>query len=113
AVQLVAPSHGVVAHLIDPRPAVVGDVHVGADAVDGEVEELLLAGDVVVERHRGDADLVGEPTHGDRTDAVALDQRQRRLEDLLARERYTTYGVVALGKGSIAHVAQRYSLWPV
>ena len=42
------------------------------DRVDDAVEERFLVGDVVVERHRLDAELVGEVAHRERLDALLV-----------------------------------------
>jgi hypothetical protein len=45
--------------------------------VDHAVEDLVLAGDVVVERHRLDVQAVREPAHGQRGDAALVGQGDR------------------------------------
>ena len=68
----------------------VEDDLVGADAghegLHHGVEELLLARDVAVQRHRLDAELLPEPTHGEAGQAVGVDELQRGLDDPVATE---------------------------
>jgi hypothetical protein len=46
------------------------------------VEDVLLAGDVVVERHRLDLERLGEPAHRERVDAALVGQPERRANHL-------------------------------
>jgi hypothetical protein len=59
---------------------VVGDLV--AEGFDDAVEEGLFAVDVVVERHRAGAELLGEGAHAEGGQAVAVDQRERGSKDL-------------------------------
>ena len=49
------------------------------DDVDHPVDQLHLVGHVVVERHRGDAQLVGELAHRQRLEPVTIGERHGRL----------------------------------
>src|SRR6516162_3993968 len=40
-------------------------VDLGHDDIDHAVEQFLLAGDVLVERHRDHSELLGEPAHAE------------------------------------------------
>ena len=54
--------------------------------------EILLARDVVVERHRLDAELPPEAAHAERGDPVPIRDRNRCLEDALPVERQPDRG---------------------
>src|SRR5438309_762000 len=51
---------------------------------NGFGDELVLAGEVIVERFLGDAGLLGDGVHAHRPDALAIEQARRRNDDLLA-----------------------------
>jgi hypothetical protein len=51
---------------------------------DGE-HELALVGEVQIDGRRADADGAGDRAHGDGLVAAIGDQRDRRIEDLLAQ----------------------------
>ena len=54
--------------------------------VDHEREQIVLVGDVAVERHRGEAELLGHPRHGYRVQALGVgDPDGRFLCDLAIR----------------------------
>ena len=55
--------------------SVGGQVDLAEDQVDHAVEDVVLVGDVVVERHRLDAELLREPAHRERADALRVGQR--------------------------------------
>ena len=57
------------------------------DQVDQAVEEICLAGDVVVQRHRLDTDGLAELAHAQRLDAVRVGKVERGPEDPLAGQR--------------------------
>ena len=83
------------------RPAARADlgVQLPDDGVDHAVEQRLLVGDVVVERHRLDAELLAEAAHRQRTQALVVDQRDRRLEHEVAAQR-PLHGLGHLGPDS-------------
>ena len=79
-----------------PRQSVAGsgessDGHggdeLGGDLLHHRVEQGLLAGDVVVERHRLDAELLADPPHRDRRDPLGVRHVHRGPHDALAAER--------------------------
>jgi hypothetical protein len=51
------------------------------------VEDLVLVGDMVVERHRLDVQAVREPAHGERADAVLVGEGHRFEEHPLPAQR--------------------------
>src|SRR6185312_10970282 len=63
------------------RVAVTSDLAVGA--IGHHVEQLGLARYVTVERHGGDAELVGEPAHGQAAESVPVGELDGRGRDLL------------------------------
>src|SRR6185503_7892484 len=62
------------------------------DDVDHPIDQLLLVGYVVVERHRGDAELVGELAHRQPLDAMAVGERHCRLQHALPAQRCARLG---------------------
>ena len=55
----------------------------GGDTIDDEIEDLLLAADVRVDRHRRDTQLAGETAHGEGVEALAIDDRDGASHDRL------------------------------
>ncbi len=89
-----------------PRPAPdrLLPIDVGGrrlDLADQEVghpvEQLVLAADVVVERHRLDAELLADPPHRDRAEALRVGDGDGRAEDAVAVQRH------AAGAGLTGH----------
>ena len=64
----------------------LGHRQVGDDAVEDELEELLLVLDVPIDRAGADAELVGEPPHGEAGRAVSVEEAQRSLDDDVTAE---------------------------
>ena len=62
-------------------------VDLGEDGLDEAVEQGLLAGQVVVERHGLDAEIGGEAAHRQRREPVRVGESDRRGEHALAAER--------------------------
>ena len=58
-------------------------VDLADDDVEHAVEHLLLVGEVLVERHRDDAELLREPAHAERVDAVPVGERDGGGQDPL------------------------------
>ena len=54
--------------------------------VDHELEQILLARDVRVERCRAGAELLGDAPHRHRVEPLAVDDLERGSRDRLARE---------------------------
>jgi len=55
--------------------------HICEEGVAHRGEELVLVGDVPVERHRGDPELLGDPADRDRVGALGIHHGQRALDD--------------------------------
>ena len=62
------------------------------DDVDHAGDQFVFVGDVVVEGHRGDAELVGELAHAQRLDPALVGELERLLEDALATKRCSCLG---------------------
>src|SRR6185295_17901058 len=54
--------------------------------VDDPVQEVVLVGHVVVERHRLDAELLTELAHAERLEPALVGERDRRAQDPLPPE---------------------------
>ena len=69
-------------------PIVAGDRHLdlGPDEVDDAVEELVLVGEVVVDRHRLDAELLAELAHAEGLEAALIGDSEGGLQDELTRQ---------------------------
>src|SRR4051794_9533124 len=70
-----------------PVPVRRGRVDLAEDDVDHPVEEVGLAGDVVVERHRLDPELLGELAHRQLLGPTLVGQRDGGAQDPVAVER--------------------------
>jgi hypothetical protein len=75
----------------DPRTDAVPPVLVWAsgfdlahDVVDHRVEELVLVGHVLVERHGDDVEALGQVAHAQRLDADLVGEGHRGLDDVVA-----------------------------
>ena len=66
----------VIERLVDPL------THMIRNAVDHGIEDLVLVGEVVVDGHRVATDLAGQPTEGEGIEPVAVDERDRSVDDL-------------------------------
>ena len=58
----------------------------GQDEVEHAVEEVVLVGDVVVERHGLEAERLAELAHRQRLDPALVGELERRLQDPVAAE---------------------------
>jgi hypothetical protein len=65
------------------------------DDVDHLVEELLLVGHVVVERHRARAELVCELAHRQRLDPVSRGERDGGVQHALLGQRHSRLSLLA------------------
>jgi hypothetical protein len=74
---------GPLAHGLLPAPLPRRKVDLAEDVVDHAVQQRVLAGHVVVERHGLDPELVGQLAHAQRGDAVLVGQGDRRAQDPL------------------------------
>ena len=68
-------------------PPAGGRLDLAEDDVDHPVEEVVLVGDVVVERHRLDAELLGELAHRELLRPALVGQRDRGAQHPLPVER--------------------------
>src|SRR5690606_40625590 len=59
------------------------ELHLRDDALLHGVEQLVLVGDVAVQRHRLDPTRATERAHRQRLDPLRVDQRDRSLDDAL------------------------------
>ena len=64
-----------------------GQVDLAEDEVDHAVEEVALVGDVVVERHRLDAEDLAELAHAQRRDPRLVGERDSGAQHSIARQR--------------------------
>ena len=72
--------------LLPVGPA-LGDLDLGHDHVEDAVDDVALPGDVVVQRHRLDAQLARQLAHGEGRDSVAIGELERRTEHPIPAER--------------------------
>ena len=63
--QRVAKRDGPPAHRRPPVGRGRGQLHLGEDEVDDAVDDLVLVGEVVVEGHRFDAELLAQLAHAE------------------------------------------------
>jgi hypothetical protein len=64
--------HGTLAHRRPPALVAGGQRDLGEHQVDHAVEDVALVGDVVIERHRFDAECLREPPHGHGVDPLRV-----------------------------------------
>src|SRR5580765_7794845 len=74
------------ADLLAPSSAGRGQVDLAEDDVDDAVEDLVLVLDVVVDRHRLDAELLGQGPDGQGREAVGIRDRDRATQHAVAAE---------------------------
>jgi hypothetical protein len=89
AQQDVVRREGARAHRRTPIAVLRRPLHLREHGVKHGFQQVALAGDVVVERHRLDAQLLCEPAHAEPFDAVAVGERNARLEHAGAAEGWT------------------------
>jgi hypothetical protein len=70
-----------------PVAAGGGRLDLGEDQVDHAVEQVAAVGHVVVQRHRLDAELLGQLAHRQLLDAARVGQRDRGAQHALTAER--------------------------
>ncbi len=68
------------AHRRLPVGSVGSEIDLGRDEVDDAVDDLVLRADVVVERHRLDAELLGDLPHADRLDPALVGELHRGVQ---------------------------------
>src|SRR3954469_13688580 len=83
------------AHLRPPVPAGHGKLDLAEDDVDERGEDLVLVGDVVVDRHRLDAELLREGADRQRRQATCVGHGESALEHALPAQPRTA--AIALG----------------
>jgi len=59
----------------------LGDLDLACDPVDHELQELIAAGHVRIQRRRPGAQILGDPPGADRVQAVPVEDRDRRGND--------------------------------
>ena len=71
------------------RPVLVpgGHLNLAQNQLDDPVAQVLLVGDMVVERHRLDAELLAEPAHGERVEPLLVGDPDRRAQHAVPRQR--------------------------
>ena len=83
-------SRWTMAHIRNRVPPAVPGQHevLGAlrAGVPHQLEQFLLAGDVPVQRHRGEPELLGDARHGDRLKALGVGEPHRRRHDCVDRQ---------------------------
>ena len=62
-------------------------LHLGDDGLDDGIDKRILAREVVIQRHRLDAELAPEPAHTEPFEPVSIDEADCGPDDLLAVER--------------------------
>src|SRR5262245_26008167 len=61
------------------------------DRLEDTVEDGRFIRDVVVQRHRLDAERIADAAHRDRVEALAIDDRERGLQDPFARQLHESH----------------------
>jgi hypothetical protein len=61
-----------------------GRLDLAGDEVDDAVQDLVLVGDVAVQRHRLDTEILAEPAHAQALDAALVRQRDRGAQHALS-----------------------------
>src|SRR5207247_6406411 len=73
--------------LLPARGVGVGHLLLADDLVEHQVEQAVLAADVPVQRRGAGPELVAEPAHAQRGQALAVEQVDRGLHDRLPADR--------------------------
>jgi hypothetical protein len=87
------------------------EVHLGEDDVEHGVEEPLLARDVVVQRHRLDAEATGEGAHRQGGQALRVGKGNRLRDDAVAAERTADGWCRAAGARVLGVIGRHPSSW--
>ena len=75
--------------MAEPPVEVPGrELDLAEDDVDHAIEELLLVRDVLVERHRHDAELLCEPAHAERFEPGLVGEGDGGLQHTSAAQRF-------------------------
>ena len=97
--QHLAGRHRPLLHGQLPAGPVGGQVDLAEYPVDHAVEQLALAGHVVIQGHRLDPENLPEPAHAERTDAMFVGKGDGRAQHLVAVQRSPTIGAGPRGSG--------------
>ena len=76
-------------------PSIDGQFDLAEDEVDDAVDDLVLVRDVVVDRHRLDAELVGERADRQRSEPSRVGDREGAAEHPIPAERHAFHACVA------------------
>src|SRR6476660_1919132 len=82
-------------HLRPPVPAGHRELDLAEDDVDERGEDLVLVGDVVVDRHRLGAELLRQRADGERSQTAGVGDRERGLDHALAGQPRSPAAVLA------------------
>ena len=86
------------AHSRLPVSTVRREVDLAEYEIDDAVQDVVLVGDVVVERHRLDLELLTEPAHGERLDPARIGENQGGAQNALPAQGRSRLGIrVGLG----------------
>lgn len=77
-------------------------LHPGQKAPGHAIEQIPLVGDMVVERHRLDAELRTEPPHRERIDTFAIGELDCGIQDAFACQRHSLGLSVHEGQTSLS-----------
>ena len=79
-------------------PVGAGDrrIDLADDDVDQPVQQLVLVRDVLVQRHRDDAEILAELAHADRVDPAGVGERHGGTQHPLPAERHAAHDVLPL-----------------
>ena len=72
--------------------ATIGQVNLADDDVDHAVQQIVLVGDMVVERHRLDRQLLAEPTHAQRVDPLSVRELDGSRQHAFPVQRDAAFG---------------------
>ena len=72
--------------------ATIGQVDLADDDIDHAIQQVVLVGDVVVERHRLDRQLLAEATHAQRVDPLSVCQLDSSRQHAFPVQRHAAFG---------------------
>ena len=82
-----------------------GGIDLADDDVEHAVEQLVLVGEVLVERHRHHVELLREPAHAERIGSLPVGERDGRGQDPLPAQRHAGLGLeVGFGLHPLGHL---------
>ena len=82
-------------HLGLPVAVRLGQFDFAEDQVDDRVQDLVLVGDVVIDRHRLDAELLGQRPDRERREAPRVGDCDCAAQDAISAERHALRRLVA------------------